>query len=113
MEDWINYLEEEEGKSVIKDDYGFLVYKIMGEELYIDQFYVKKEFRHKGHGQRFGKWALDQAKEHGCKTVTANIFIDPFNKKSAMRKVKIFGEFGFDIVSAQNNVITIMMEVSR
>lgn len=103
MENWINYLNEVEGKNVIHNDAGFIAWKKVGLEMYVSDFFIAKEFRGKGLGLGLANDLESLAEEVGCDVMTCNVFI---NENNPHEKIRIFNKFGFKIISANNNCIT-------
>lgn len=111
MEDWINYMINEEGKTVLDREGGFIAFTIKGEECYISDFYVKEEMRGSGLALKLANDAVNYAKEYGCKFMSCNIFINQANRKMFAHKVRIFSEFGFLPETANSNVLTMLKEI--
>lgn len=111
MEDWINYMIDEEGKDVISEDDGLISFKVINGEMYVCDFFVKEEKRGSGVAISLARKAEDHAREMGCNRMTCNIFINKSNKKMFAHKVRIFTNFGFLPVSAQNDAITMIKEI--
>lgn len=108
---FFDYMEEEEGKKILKSDHAFIAYRVIGNELFVTDLFVKKEYRNRGHGLALAQTLPYVAKENKCVLITCNIFILPHNKDRAAEKVRLYSKFGFSIESANNNVITMIMEV--
>lgn len=102
------YLSEREGKQIIEDERGFIVYKIVGEECYLAEGFVSEEARGSSAASDLFRHLLAAAQAEGCKAITANIhLIDP----GAMRTLAAALKRGFRVASANNNVLLIIREV--
>lgn len=111
MEEWINYLINEEGKEVIFTRRGFISYVLNGKEFFICDFFISEEYRGNGHGLSLAELAEQKAKQLGCEAMTCNIFINNKNKKAFAYKVRAFSNFGFLPSTANNNVVTMIKEL--
>lgn len=106
MSKFINYYMEEENKTVIENDHGFSCYSVIGNECFVTDMFVEKEHRDKGYGLDLASKLLEAAINNKCDFMTCNIFLDPHNRDRATRKISLFSKFGFQIVSAGSDVIT-------
>lgn len=71
------YVKERLGKDVYITDEGFAVYQVFhndqGGHIYIEEIYVKPEFRRKGAGTRIGDAICEIAKGKGIKRVYGSV----------------------------------------
>ena len=109
MQNWIDYLFEEEGYRTIVKDYGFCSYKIIGEEFFCGHLFINKENR--GKGLEFASTLERFAKDNGCKCLTGNIWFDG-NDEKYIRKLRLFNSLGFKILKMDNNVTTLIKEIA-
>ncbi len=108
-----DYWKEEENKDVIDLDNGFLAYTVLKDvkEFFVTDMFVKPKFRHTGLGQELGRMAENLALEFGCTKMSCNIWVkDPV---TTTRKVRIFNDFGFNIVSTGVGHITMVKEIKK
>jgi GNAT superfamily N-acetyltransferase len=108
---YAEYWEEEEDKKVIESENGFVAYQHIpsNREFFITDMFIKKEVRGTGLGQLLGGMAEELAKDLGCKKMTCNVWVKEPVKTT--RKIRIFNEFGFNIISCGNGYITMMKEI--
>ena len=111
MDNYLAYLIEEENKEVIDIDHGFVAFQVLGEELFVTDIFVKKESRDKGYGLELAHKVLDAAKERMCKYMSCNVYAYSHNYKRATRKIFLFNKFGFEIIAAEGNIITMKKEL--
>lgn len=111
MEDWIDYLKNEEAKQVISNDGGLIAFVINGKELFVSDFYIKRDKRGKGFGLDLYKNLIRCAEFNECRIVTCNIFINDRNKEWFAEKVRLFCANGFVPDKAHNNAITLIKEL--
>jgi GNAT superfamily N-acetyltransferase len=106
-----DYWKEEENKEVIQTENGFIAFQHIpnNKEFFITDMFVDKSVRGTGLGQLIGNLAQERAIDLGCKKLTCNVWVkDP---KITTRKIRIFNEFGFNIISCGNGFITMMKEI--
>ena len=98
-----NYYEElHDGKSVIYDDHGFATYWIRGEEVYIEDIYVKKEYRRTHAASQFADKVAKLGIENGCTYMTGTVVPSANNSTISM---KMMIGYGFDLWIAQDDII--------
>jgi len=104
------YWIEEEDKHVIETSKGFIAYQVLNSsEFFVSDMFVDKDQRQSGGGQELGRLAEITAKELNCKHMTCNIWVK--NPVVTTRKVRIFNDFGFNIVSTGNGFISMLKEL--
>jgi len=108
---YASYWKEEENKDVIEGEHGFVAYQHIpkNREFFITDMFIDESVRGTGLGQKFGNMAVELAKDLGCKKMTCNVWVkDPVK---TTRKIRIFNEFGFNIVSSGVGFITMIKEL--
>ncbi len=110
MENWTDYLLEEEGYKTHTELYGFCSYKISGDELFCGHLFVNKAARRSWKGIELANKMVKIAKENKCKYLTGNIWFDG-NDQKFLRKMELFTKFGFKISNINNNVAVMIMEI--
>jgi GNAT superfamily N-acetyltransferase len=113
MKHWISYLENEEGKEVIYHDYGLIAYKVIGTELMITDFFIDPETRSKGLALTLSQEAEKFARRQKCVVMSCNVYINEKNKGMFPRKIALFTEFGFEVLEANNNIITMIKRLGE
>lgn len=73
MKMFADYISEREGKDCYWDEKGFIVWKIKGDECYIETIYVKPEFRREKHAFKLGDHVAEIARKNGCKFLTGSV----------------------------------------
>lgn len=105
------YLEEiHNGKSTVEDDKGFASYWIRGEECYIEDIYVKKEFRKENIASSYADRITAIAVENGCKYLSGSVVP---NANNATKSLKVLLGYGFKVHSSQNNFILFIKELGN
>ena len=61
-----DYVKEREGLETLESDYGFAMYKIIGNELYCKEIYILPEHRRAGHAFDMGNALCEIGKMKGC-----------------------------------------------
>ncbi len=108
---YANYIKERDGKSVIENGHGFVVYKMFPnqKECYIEDMYVKPESRMKGIGKEFLDQVIKIAKAEGMAMVTS--IIRPSQRSVAKGSMMAQLKVGFIIVAARNDEIIMAKEI--
>lgn len=68
-----DYILEREGRRCIEDSEGFVTFKILGKECYIQEVYIVPEKRRSGKGREFVNKVECVAKEKGCLILTTTV----------------------------------------
>lgn len=102
------YIEEREGQHLIKEENGFITYLINGDQCYISDFFVSKNYRRSGIGYRMADKVTIEAKERGCKYLTCQVDLNAFGVEASTITIL---NYGFKIGSAQNNFIQFIKEI--
>lgn len=102
---YADYLKEREGIETLSKPFGFISYKIVGEECYLANVYIKPEFRSKN---MFSLLLGDLeviAKKAGCKDISTNVHVQD---SRCSLNVKIALKFDFNIIKADHNIIVMV-----
>lgn len=103
------YLEERTpGKSVYYNDYGFATYHINGEEVYIEDLYVKPEYRKEGIAASLADSIAVTAKAAGCKVMTGSVVPSAVNSTTSM---KVLLAYGFRLHKSLDNFIIFVKDL--
>lgn len=102
------YIKERADKEIIEDERGFATYLFMDDGCYIEDIFVRKEYRSKG----IAKEMLDKisiiAKEKGCKKIIGTVV--PSYKSSTYSLQAAFS-YGFKLDSSRQNLIVYVKEL--
>ena len=104
------YLEElHPGKSLIETEAGFVVYWLRGKECYIEDVYVKPEFRKAGVSKLFSDEVAKVARQHDCTFLSGTVVP---TAKNSTTSLKMMLSSGFKLHSAEQNLIIFTKELS-
>lgn len=110
MKLYADYILERQGLKLINKEICFASYRVVGDELFISEFFVQKEYRKSGVGRSLLKEILEVSLNEKCAVVTANIHVkDPNHNETLMAVLAC----GFKVVAAQNDVILISLSVKE
>lgn len=102
------YVKERLNKEVIENENGFATYLFMDDGVYVEDIFVRKEYRDKG----IAKEMLDQisiiAKEKGCKKMIGTVV--PSTEGSTHSLQAAFS-YGFKLDSCRQNLIVYTKEI--
>lgn len=96
------YLKEREGFDSIVTEKGFIAYLITGEEAYIRDIWVHRDFRQYGIASALADQVTEIAVKAGCKYLTGSVSTVA---KNATLNIKVLLAYGFSIHSAVPNGI--------
>lgn len=96
----VDYHLEREDAKFFCDDNSFFLYRIDGEFLYCDAFYVKPEHRGSDKSREIFELMLDMGKSKGCKTFVA--WVD-LNSNNPIAVHKALTGYGIQVYDATTN----------
>lgn len=102
------YFKEREGVESISFDGGFATYIISGEECYIRDIYVEKDYRNRYLASKMADEITKIAKKAGCKYLTGTVMPSANNSTDS---VKVLLSYGFKLHSAIQNGIFFRKEI--
>jgi ribosomal protein S18 acetylase RimI-like enzyme len=91
---YAQYIKEREGREIIEKRWGFITYKIAGEECDIDTVYIVPEYRNAKAASSLTESVIEIAKAAGCKTLIG--YNDPETDGSSV-SMKAMLAFGFEL----------------
>lgn len=103
------YVKEREGKDVLKNENGFITYKIIGQELFLADMFLVKKARGSEVVSQFIEKLVQIGKDNKCSHISANIHLAD---SGANRTLKAALKLGFKLINANNNILVIVKEVS-
>jgi GNAT superfamily N-acetyltransferase len=102
---YFEYIKEREGTEGIQFNDGFITYRIVDDECYIADMFVKKESRQSGIASKMISKIEEIAKEKNCKSISANIWAtDKGNRRTLSGALKL----GFEVVGAKNDCLILL-----
>lgn len=105
---WLDYSKERWGYDSIECDFGFALFEIKGEDLLIQDVYVKPELR----GDKKAVSLMDRVMKEGnlrkCNRAIIQIWT---SDKGATRTMDCVIGYGFKIAEASNNRILLVKEI--
>lgn len=103
-----DYQSELEQKPVIETETGFIQYGFHGTDCYIENVYVKPEFRRTKEGSKLLNLVIDDAKSKRCLRLFGSVVP---NRNGATTSLKIQLALGFCLFSASENFVLLMKEI--
>ena len=102
------YIKEREGKEIVESEKGFATYYYLNDGCYVQDIFVKNEFRK----QNVAKEMLDEisniAKSQGYNKLYGSVV--PSTKGSTL-SLKLSLEYGFQLDSSINNFIVLTKDI--
>lgn len=106
---YAQYIAERENKNIIETDYGFATYRFNKDKsVYIEEVYVKPEFRKQGYASLFVNEIVERSHEQGCNLVITTACPSANNSTDS---VKAILAYGFKIKSSINDLIIFELEL--
>jgi GNAT superfamily N-acetyltransferase len=99
---WASYVKELDDVETYETTEGFVLYKIKGEECYIQDIYVYPEHRTANVATKLANYVTDLAKKSGCKHLTGSV--RPTARNSTISLLVLLG-YGMKLHSSINNLI--------
>lgn len=102
MQQLANYFKEREGVESLITERGFATYLINGDECYIRDLYVHRDFRHQGVASGIADKISKIAKDSGCKYLTGSVMP---SANGSTESAEVLIAYGFRLHSSMNNGI--------
>ncbi len=104
-----DYNSEREDKNIIEDDKGFMTFVLIPPDtLYLEDIYVKPEFRKQGHAKVLFEKVKATAKSWGCPHITTSI--KP-SANGSTDSLKVSLTAGFQLLRASQDAIILIKGV--
>ena len=98
-----DYILEREKKAIIEDDKGFITFTHLPDEtFYVEDLYVRPEFRQQGHAKVLFKQVETMAKEMECKQIMTTVKPSAFGSTISL---KVILTAGFQLLRANHDAI--------
>jgi GNAT superfamily N-acetyltransferase len=104
------YLEELTNRKIHEDEKGFFIYQITGAEFYVQEVFVKKEFRRQNVATDYDKIATDMAKAEGCTYIKGSI-IPALSTATSSMKFQL--SLGFSLLYCDKDIIYLKKEIGE
>lgn len=104
------YLEELSNRQIYENEKGFFVYQIDKEEFYIQEIFVKQEFRRQGIASEYDRMATVLAKEANCKYIKGSVI--PTAPKST-EALKLQLDLGYKLFYTSGPLIYLKKELGE
>lgn len=106
---YAKYIKERDQVEILENESGFLFYKIIGKDCLIVDLFIDPELRNLGECRKLIEELVALAKSANCESLFGNIQI---NDHGASRTMKAALALGFEILSANIQLITIIKKIS-
>ena len=104
------YIKERENLDVVETERGFICYRIDFPNCWINDYFVKKEYRQEGHGYFLANQIFQICKDAGVKEVHCQTDDNAFGCALSTYTVE---HFGFELYRKIENLNYFKMEVSE
>lgn len=110
MKMYADYILERQGLSLLTSEHGFIAYSLNGEECFVAELFIRKEYRRAGFAKELFKELLQICLNAKCKIITANIHLWD---RGANNTLKAIQTVGFEITGAQNGVLLVSKKITE
>lgn len=98
-----DYIKERQGKEIIEDDRGFATFQFLDDaRCYIEDIYVRPDFRKRGVAKDMADKVAERAKSVGCKTLWGSVVP---TAKGSTDSIKVLLAYGMSLDSSAVNLI--------
>lgn len=98
----VDYIRETQGKDFHFAEEGFCIYEINGDNIYLQDLYVKPHLRGNKYRNKLADDVAEIGRKNNCKNMTTTICV---NLKTADRSKHIIEEYGFKFFKNENNML--------
>lgn len=105
---YAQYLAERTNRRIIEDEFGFIVFEVHPECVFINELFVVPEQRKKGRGLFFGKEVESIARSVGKKLIVCTV--DP-RAKNAGDSIKAILAMGMRLHQVKGELIYLVKEI--
>lgn len=102
------YKEEREGAVVIETEKGFATAVELGDYIYLDEVFVRKEYRRSRECYRLADKIAEIGKELGYKKMLGSVCTDANNSTTSL---KVLLNYGFKLLKNEKNMIYFEKEI--
>lgn len=102
------YIKERQGKEILQSEIGFATFFYLDEKCYIEDIFVKEEYRKGGEASRLADEIGKIAKEKGCKQLVGSVVP---SAKGSTDSLRILLAYGFKLDSSSINFIAMTKEL--
>ena len=108
---YFDYIKERLGlETLVKEDKAFIVFKIEGEEIYIQDIYVRPDLRKTGIMQEMEVEVESLAAARGCTYATGTVQI---TANGSHESLKYCLDRGYKVIDLMQNVIILRKELAN
>lgn len=102
------YISERLGKEIIETERGFATYFYLSDGCYIEDIYVKKEYRKSGEASKMADQIASIAKSKGYKKLYGTVVPSAIGSTDSL---KVLLAYGFSLNNCTNNMIVMVKEL--
>lgn len=105
---YAEYISEREGKHILEHAQGFATYVFMEKGCYIEDIFVRKEYRQTGVAAHLADQIAEIAKERGYKQLFGSVVP---SANGSTTSLNVLLSYGFRLESCTNNFILMVKEI--
>lgn len=105
---YAEYIKERENKHIVENERGFATYVFIDKGVYIQDIYVRSDFRHSGEAAALADQIANIAKEKGYNKMYGSVVPTANNSTSSL---KVLLAYGFQLDSSTNNIVYLVKEI--
>lgn len=85
------YIKERLNREIIENDKGFATYYFLNDSCYIENIFIKKEFRHSGEASSLADQISQIAKEKKCNQLIGTVMPSANNSTDSLETLLAYG----------------------
>lgn len=106
---WAEYIKDREGAGCVEHENGFITYTLIGKECYIQDIYVRPEFRQTHVAATLANQVTAVAKSKGCEFLTCQVIPSAGGATTAL---KVILAYGFELLRSDPDRILLVKKVN-
>lgn len=100
---YFKYLSERRPEcKILKNNKGFAIYSYVDNDVYIEEIYVKPEFRKEAVASKFSEEIQQEAKSRGCGRLLGSVSA---SAKGSTTSLRVLLSHGMSLLSSQDDLI--------
>jgi GNAT superfamily N-acetyltransferase len=105
---YAKYIKERQGREILENEDGFIIYEVIGKECFIADMFVVKDVRNLGVGADLIKKLI--LKNTDCEIITATIWLWDKGAKNTLRAAMAVG---FELLRTEPGCLIVAKNIKR
>jgi hypothetical protein len=105
---YAHYIREREDCKTLENDHGFMTYKVIGEELFIRDWFIDPQYRLTSKARYFAESITEIGRNAKCKYLTCTVCPTANGSTKSIRSIL---SYGFKLIRNQGDLIILAKEI--